>query len=106
MGPDQWVGPFLPIFFKGRTEKIKVRIELGSISLTRLGLWAIRAWVGLVHLTYFGSFIFIFLSNLLMTTCYFLFIKNIFLTNFIIKNIGFAIMKKYKIVVYKKKNSY
>ena len=48
----------------------------------------IRAWVG--HLV---RFIFKFF---LMITYYFL----------IIKNISFSIMKKYKMVVYKKKNSY
>ena len=89
MGPTRWVDPFWPIFFKGQVEKIESRIELTPISLVRIGSWA-RAWIGQVYLAYFGSF---FILNFLMTTYYFL----------IIKNINFSIMKKYQIFVYRKK---
>ena len=60
-----------------------------AISLARVGSWA-RAWIGQAHLAHFGSF---FILNFLMTTYYFI----------IVKNINFSIMKKCQIFVYRKK---
>ena len=50
------------------------RIEVEFISLTRIGPWAVWAWVKSIHLVHFDSF---FILKFLMTIYYFLIIKII-----------------------------